>query len=109
MYLPIASRFGAPGEYVDYAASKGAIDTFTKGLNAEVAGEGIRVNCVRPGYIYTDIHADGGEPNRVDRVKSTTPMQRGGTPLEVAEAIYWLLSEKSSYTSGTFIDISGGK
>jgi NAD(P)-dependent dehydrogenase (short-subunit alcohol dehydrogenase family) len=104
----IAARTGAPGEYVDYAASKGAVDTLTVGLSKEVAGEGIRVNGVRPAYIYTDIHASGGEPGRVDRVKGSVPMKRGGTPQEVASAILWLLSEEASYSTGTFIDITGG-
>lgn len=104
-----ASRLGAPGEYVDYAASKGAIDTLTIGLSKEVAEEGIRVNAVRPGFIYTDIHASGGEPDRVDRVKAFVPMKRGGTPEEVAHAIMWLLSDEASYTTGSFIDITGGK
>ena len=104
-----ASRLGSPGEYVDYAASKGAIDTMTIGLAREVAGEGIRVNAVRPGFIYTDIHASGGEPNRVDRVKAFVPMLRGGRPEEVAGAILWLLSEDASYTTGAFIDVTGGK
>src|SRR5205085_11553378 len=97
-----AALLGAPGEYVDYAASKGAIDTFTIGLAKEVAREGIRVNAVRPGYIYTDIHASGGEPNRVDRVKALVPMQRGGTAEEVAHAILYLLSTDSSYSTGAF-------
>lgn len=104
-----ASRLGAAGEYVDYAASKGAIDTLTTGLSLEVAAEGIRVNCVRPGFIYTDMHADGGEANRVERVKSNIPMQRGGQPNEIANAIAWLLSEESSYTTGSFIDMAGGR
>ena len=103
-----ASRTGAPNEYIDYAASKGAIDTLTNGLAKEVAAQGIRVNCVRPGLIYTDMHADGGEPNRVDRLKSKLPMQRGGKPEEVAEAIYWLASNKASYATGNFIDLAGG-
>jgi NAD(P)-dependent dehydrogenase (short-subunit alcohol dehydrogenase family) len=101
-----AARLGSPGEYVDYAASKGAIDTMTIGLAREVAEEGIRVNAVRPGFIYTEIH---GDPQRVDRVKSRVPMQRGGTTEEVAEAILWLLSEKASYTTASFIDVTGGK
>jgi NAD(P)-dependent dehydrogenase (short-subunit alcohol dehydrogenase family) len=105
----VASRMGAPGEYVDYAASKGAIDTLTLGLAKEVAAEGIRVNAVRPGVIYTEIHASGGEPNRVDRVKDSVPMKRGGSPEEVAQAILWLLSEESSYCTGTFIDVTGGR
>lgn len=104
-----ASRLGAPGEYVDYAASKGAVDTLTTGLALEVAGQGIRVNGVRPGLIYTEMHASGGEPGRVDRVKSSLPMQRGGQPEEVAEAIAWLLSEKASYVTGSFIELAGGK
>ena len=104
-----ASRLGSPGEYVDYAASKGALDTLTIGLAREVAEEGIRVNAVRAGFIYTDIHASGGEPNRVDRVKELVPMRRGGRPGEVAAAILWLLSEEASYTTGAFIDVAGGK
>jgi NAD(P)-dependent dehydrogenase (short-subunit alcohol dehydrogenase family) len=104
-----ASRLGAPGEYVDYAASKGALDSLTIGLSKEVAAEGIRVNAVRPGFIYTDIHASGGEPQRVDRVKAFVPMQRGGSPEEVAHAIMWLLSDEASYTTGAFIDVTGGK
>lgn len=105
----MAARLGSAGEYVDYAASKGAIDTLTVGLAREVAEEGIRVNCVRPGVIRTDMHASGGEPGRVDRVKSALPMKRGGEPEEVARAILWLLSEESSYCTGTFIDVSGGR
>jgi NAD(P)-dependent dehydrogenase (short-subunit alcohol dehydrogenase family) len=105
----MAARLGAPGEYIDYAASKGAIDTLTIGLAREVAEEGIRVNAVRPGVIRTDIHASGGEPGRVDRVKSAIPMKRGGEPDEVARAILWLLSDESSYSTGTFIDVSGGR
>ncbi|MBD0267548.1 MAG: SDR family oxidoreductase [Cyanobacteria bacterium Co-bin8] len=105
----VASRLGSPGEYVDYAASKGAIDTMTIGLAKEVADEGIRVNAVRPGFIYTDIHASGGEPNRVERVKESVPMKRGGHAIEVAKAILWLLSAEASYTTGAFIDIAGGK
>jgi NAD(P)-dependent dehydrogenase (short-subunit alcohol dehydrogenase family) len=104
-----ASRLGSPGEYVDYAASKGAIDTLTIGLAREVAEEGIRVNAVRPGFIYTEIHASGGDPERVDRVKDLVPMKRGGQPAEVAAAILWLLSEEASFTTGTFIDVTGGK
>jgi NAD(P)-dependent dehydrogenase (short-subunit alcohol dehydrogenase family) len=104
-----ASRLGSPGEYVDYAASKGAIDTFTIGLAQEVAQEGIRVNAVRPGFIYTDIHASGGEPNRVDRVKAFVPMRRGGSAEEVARAILWLLSDEASFTTGAFIDVTGGR
>ena len=104
-----ASKVGSPGEYVDYAASKGAIDTFTIGLAKEVALEGIRVNAVRAGFIYTDLHASGGEPNRVERVKELVPMKRGGQPEEVAHAIMWLLSDEASYTTGSFIDVAGGK
>ena len=104
-----AARLGSPGEYVDYAASKGAIDTFTIGLAREVAEEGIRVNAVRPGIIDTDIHASGGEPGRVDRIKGTIPMKRGGSPEEVARAIMWLLSGESSYTTGALLDVSGGR
>ncbi|KAF1852383.1 hypothetical protein Lal_00037112 [Lupinus albus] len=105
----MAAKLGGPGEYVDYAASKGAIDAFTIGLAKEVAAEGIRVNAVRPGLIYTDIHASGGEAGRVDRLKDAVPMKRGGTAEEVAHAILWLLSEESSYATGTFIDVSGGR
>lgn len=104
-----ASRLGSPGEYIDYAASKGAIDTMTIGLAKEVAEEGIRVNAVRAGFIYTDIHASGGEPNRVERVKELVPMKRGGTAIEVAKAIMWLLSDEASYTTGAFIDVTGGR
>jgi NAD(P)-dependent dehydrogenase (short-subunit alcohol dehydrogenase family) len=104
-----AARLGSPGEYVDYAASKGALDTMTIGLSREVAAEGIRVNAVRPGFIYTEIHATGGEPNRVDRVKAFVPMKRGGRADEVARAILWLLSDEASYSTGTFIDVTGGK
>ena len=104
-----ASRLGSAGEYVDYAASKGALDTFTIGLSQEVAAEGIRVNAVRPAFIYTDIHASGGEPGRVDRVKDVIPMKRGGHAVEVAQAILWLLSEEASYTTGSFIELAGGK
>ncbi|MDT3253705.1 SDR family oxidoreductase [Serratia sp. root2] len=104
-----AARLGAPGEYVDYAASKGAVDTLTTGLSLEVAAQGIRVNCVRPGFIYTDMHASGGEPGRVDRVKSGLPMQRGGSPEEVAEVIAFLLSDAASYVTGSFIEAAGGR
>lgn len=104
-----AAQLGAPGEYVDYAASKAALDTLTIGLAREVAGEGIRVNGVRAGIIYTDIHADGGEPGRVDRLGPTLPMQRGGHAIEVARAILWLLSDEASYSTGTFIDVAGGR
>lgn len=105
----IAARTGAPNEYIDYAVSKGAIDTLTIGLAKELADDGIRVNGVRPAFIYTDIHADGGEPGRVDRLKENIPLKRGGTAQEVAEAIVWLASEKSSYSTGTCIDVTGGR
>lgn len=105
----IAAVVGSPGEYVDYAASKGAIDTLTRGLAREVAEEGIRVNGVRPGFIYTDIHASGGEPGRVDRVKAFVPMRRGGQPEEVARAIHWLLSEEASFATGAILDLAGGR
>jgi len=104
-----AAQLGAPGEYVDYAASKAALDALTTGLSREVAAEGIRVNGVRAGIIYTDIHADGGEPGRVDRLGPTLPMRRGGEALEVARAILWLLSDEASYSTGTFIDVAGGR
>ncbi len=104
----LAARLGSPEEYVDYAASKGALDTLTVGLAKEVAAEGIRVNAVRPGFIYTEIHASGGEPGRVDRVKEKAPMKRGGRPEEVARAVLWLLSDEASYSTGTFIEVSGG-
>jgi NAD(P)-dependent dehydrogenase (short-subunit alcohol dehydrogenase family) len=104
-----AARLGAAGEYIDYAASNGAIDTLTIGLAKEVAGEQIRVNCVRPGFIYTDIHAGSGEPRRVDRIKTSLPMQRGGHPEEVANVVLWLLSKEASYVTGTFIDAAGGR
>ncbi|MFZ1387770.1 MAG: SDR family oxidoreductase [Thiolinea sp.] len=105
----VAARLGAPFEYVDYAASKGAIDSFTIGLAKEVANVGIRVNAVRPGIIHTEIHASGGEPNRIERVKTSIPMQRGGYPEEVASAILWLVSEQASYTSGAILDVAGGR
>jgi NAD(P)-dependent dehydrogenase (short-subunit alcohol dehydrogenase family) len=104
-----ASRIGSAGEYVDYAASKGALETMTLGLAREVAIEGIRVNAVRAGHIYTAIHASGGEPDRVDRLKDTIPMKRGGDPAEVARAILWLLSDEASYVTGTFLDVTGGR
>ena len=104
-----AAKTGSPGEYVDYAASKGAIESFTLGLAREVALEGIRVNAVRPGFIYTELHAKGGEPNRVDRVKAQVPMQRGGQPEEVAAAVLWLLSEEASYITATILDVAGGR
>ena len=104
-----ASVLGSPNEYVDYAASKAAVDTLTIGLAQEVAQEGIRVNAIRAGIIYTDIHASGGEPGRVDRMKATVPMRRGGTADEVAKAILWLLSDEASFTTGSFVDVSGGR
>lgn len=104
-----ASRIGSAGEYVDYAASKGAVDTLTRGLSLEVAAEGIRVNCVRPGFIYTDMHASGGEADRVDRLADSIPLKRGGAPEEVAHAIVWLLSDQASYVTGTFIEVAGGR
>ncbi len=104
-----AARLGAPGQYVDYAAAKGAIDAFTIGLSKEVAGEGIRVNAVRPGLIETDIHASGGLPNRVRDLQHLVPAQRGGTAEEVAQGIVWLLSDSASYTTMSFLDISGGR
>lgn len=105
----VAARLGSPGEYIDYAASKGALDTFTVGLAKEVAGEGIRVNAVRPGYIFTEFHALSGDAERVGKLESGLPMGRGGQPEEVAEAIVWLLSDKASYATGTFIDLGGGR
>ncbi|ATF87636.1 MULTISPECIES: SDR family oxidoreductase [Burkholderia] len=104
-----SARLGSPNEYVDYAASKGALETFTTGFAKEVAREGIRVNCVRPGHIYTDMHASGGEPGRVDRVKDSIPMGRGGQPEEVARAILWLAGAEASFVTGTFLDATGGK
>ena len=104
----VAARTGSPFEYTDYAATKGALDTLTNGLAREVAGEGIRVNLVRPGFIYTDMHADGGEPGRVDRLAKVIPMRRGGHPAEVARAILWLCSDEASYAVGARIDVTGG-
>jgi len=104
-----ASRLGAPSQYVDYAAAKGAIDAFTIGLAKEVAGEGIRVNAVRPGLIDTEIHASGGLPNRVKDLQHLVPAKRGGTAEEVAQAIVWLLSDKAEYTTMSFLDVSGGR
>jgi NAD(P)-dependent dehydrogenase (short-subunit alcohol dehydrogenase family) len=104
-----ASRLGSPGQYVDYAAAKGAIDAFTIGLAKEVAAEGIRVNAVRPGLIETEIHASGGLPNRVKELQHLVPAQRGGTAEEVAQGIVWLLSDAASYTTMSFLDISGGR
>jgi NAD(P)-dependent dehydrogenase (short-subunit alcohol dehydrogenase family) len=105
----IAASLGAAGQYVDYAASKGAIDTFTVGLGRELAAEGIRVNAVRPGVIDTEIHASGGQPDRARTLASMLPMQRPGTAQEVAQAIVWLLSEQASYTTSSLLDISGGR
>jgi NAD(P)-dependent dehydrogenase (short-subunit alcohol dehydrogenase family) len=104
-----ASRLGAPGQYLDYASAKGAIDSFTLGLAKEVAAEGIRVNAVRPGLIDTEIHASGGIPDRVQKLAHLVPMQRGGSAQEVAEAIVWLLSPQASYTTMSLIDVSGGR
>jgi NAD(P)-dependent dehydrogenase (short-subunit alcohol dehydrogenase family) len=104
----VAARLGSAGEYVDYAASKGALDTLTVGLAKEVAAEGIRVNAVRPGFIYTDMHASGGEAGRVDRVAPSIPMKRGGRADEVARTILWLLSNEASFTTGALIDVAGG-
>lgn len=105
----MAARLGSPNEYIDYAAAKGAVDSLTIGLARELAEDGIRVNAVRPGLIATDIHAAGGEPGRIERLKGSVPLQRGGTPEEVAEAILWLASPRASYCTGTFIDVSGGR
>jgi NAD(P)-dependent dehydrogenase (short-subunit alcohol dehydrogenase family) len=105
----VAARLGAPGQYVDYAASKGAIDTFTVGLAKELATENIRVNAVRPGVIDTDIHASGGLPNRARDLAPLIPMQRAGTAEEIAESIVWLLSDKASYVTGTCLDVGGGR
>ena len=104
-----ASRLGAPGQYVDYAASKAAVDTFTIGLAREVANEGVRVNAVRPGIIDTDIHASGGQPDRARESAALIPMQRAGTAAEVAAAICWLLSDEASYVTGTIVDVTGGR
>ena len=103
------ARLGSPGEWVDYAASKGAIDTMTIGLSKELADDGIRVNCVRPGFVNTGIHAGAGEPNRIERLRATIPMKRGGEPEEVARAILWLLSEEASYSTGAILDVTGGR
>ena len=103
-----ASRTGSPNEYVDYAASKGAIGSFTIGVAREVAQDGIRVNAVRPGFVRTEIHAAGGDPRRIERLQHTLPMRRGGDASEVAAAILWLLSDEASYVTGSFIDMAGG-
>ena len=105
----LAARLGAPNEYIDYAMSKGAVDTLTKGLAVEAAPQGIRVNGVRPGFIDTDMHADGGEPDRLQRVTPNLPIPRGGTSAEVANAICWLISDQASYTTGSFIEVAGGR
>ena len=104
-----AARVGSPGEWVDYAASKGAIDTMTIGLSKELADDGIRVNCVRPGFVNTEIHAKAGEPNRIERLRAGIPMKRGGEPEEVARAILWLLSDEASYSTGAILDVTGGR
>jgi NAD(P)-dependent dehydrogenase (short-subunit alcohol dehydrogenase family) len=104
-----ASVLGSAGEYVDYAASKAAVDTLTVGLAHEVAGEGIRVNAVRPGLINTEIHASGGQPDRVQQLRERIPMRRGGQPEEVAAAIVWLLSDEASYVTGALLDVGGGR
>lgn len=104
-----ASRLGSPNEFIDYAAAKGAVDSMTIGLAKEVAAEGVRVNAVRPGLIYTDIHTSAGEPGRVDRAKAGVPMQRGGTAEEVAETVLWLASDQSSYVTGALLDVTGGR
>jgi NAD(P)-dependent dehydrogenase (short-subunit alcohol dehydrogenase family) len=105
----VAAKLGAPGQYVDYAAAKGAIDAFTLGLAREVAAEGVRVNAVRPGIIATEIHASGGQPDRAERLAPQVPMQRAGSAEEVAEAVLWLLSDAASYTTGAVLDVSGGR
>ncbi|MEO0909190.1 MAG: SDR family oxidoreductase, partial [Pseudomonadota bacterium] len=104
-----AAYIGSPNQYVDYAASKAAIDTFTKGLALEVADEGIRVNAVRPGLIYTDIHASGGEPGRVEKLEHMVPMKRGGSAEEVAKGIIWLASDDASYVTGDSLNVTGGR
>jgi NAD(P)-dependent dehydrogenase (short-subunit alcohol dehydrogenase family) len=105
----VASRIGSPGEYVDYAAAKGAVDVFTIGLAKEVATEGIRVNAVRPGIVRTEIHASGGQPSRLERIAPLVPMLRPGEPGEIAGAILWLLSDEASYTSGALLDVAGAR
>jgi NAD(P)-dependent dehydrogenase (short-subunit alcohol dehydrogenase family) len=104
-----AARLGSPGEYVDYAASKGAVDTLGLGLAREVSGEGIRVNVVRPGIIETDIHASGGQPDRVARLGPSVPIGRAGHPVEIADAVVWLLSDQASYVTGSVLDVAGGR
>ncbi|MEM7214020.1 MAG: SDR family oxidoreductase [Pseudomonadota bacterium] len=104
-----AAYLGSPNQYVDYAASKAAIDTFTKGLSLEVADEGIRVNAVRPGLIYTDLHESGGEPGRVEKLEHMVPMKRGGTAEEIAKAIVWLMSDGASYVTGDCLNVTGGR
>jgi len=104
-----AARIGSPGEWVDYAASKAAVDTLTLGLAKELAEEGIRVNCVRPGFVNTGIHAGAGEPNRIERLRDGIPMKRGAEPEEVARAILWLLSDEASYSTGAILDVTGGR
>ena len=105
----IAARIGSPGEYVDYAAAKAAVDTFTIGLAKEVGGEGIRVNAVRPGVIRTEIHATSGDPARVDRIGAAAPLGRAGEPEEIARTVLWLLSDEASYLTGSLIDVTGGR
>jgi NAD(P)-dependent dehydrogenase (short-subunit alcohol dehydrogenase family) len=105
----VASRIGAPGQYVDYAAAKGAIDVFTLGLSKEVGAEGIRVNAVRPGVVRTEIHASGGDPGRAERIGATAPLGRAGEPEEIAKAILWLASDEASYVSGAILDVAGGR
>jgi len=105
----VAARIGAPAMYVDYAASKAAIDTLTLGLSKEVGAEGIRVNAIRPGVIHTDIHASSGDPERADRIGASSPLQRAGEPEEIARAILWLASDEASYVSGAILDVSGGR
>jgi len=105
----IASRIGAPGQYVDYAAAKAAIDTMTVGLSKEVGGEGIRVNAIRPGVIKTEIHASGGDPGRAERIGASAPLGRAGDPEEIARAILWLASDEASYVTGAILDVTGGR
>lgn len=105
----VAARLGGPGQYVDYAASKGAIDTFTVGLARELAAEGVRVNAVRPGIIETEIHASGGQPDRARQMAPSVPMQRSGSADEVASAIVWLMTQEASYVTGAIVDVTGGR